>query len=106
MSAMDMNRLALIKAVAEKQKKKREEEAEFQASIQRLDARKAAKKEEMKLHKKLTQQVKKAGKESPGSLDCFREENMYYSDKDTEGYLEGSSYMDAYNANKSADGEW
>ena len=106
MSAMDMNRLALIKAVAEKQKKKREEEAEFQASIQRLDARKAAKKEEMKLHKKLTQQVKKAGKESPGSLDCFREENMYYSDKDTERYLEGTSYMDAYNANKSADGEW
>ena len=106
MSAMDMNRLALIKAVAEKQKKKREEEAEFQDSIQRLDARKAAKKEEMKLHKKLTQQVKKAGKESPGSLDCFREENMYYSDKDTERYLEGSSYMDAYNANKSADGEW
>ncbi len=106
MSAMDMNRLALIKAVAEKQKKKREEEAEFQASIQRLDARKAAKKEEMKLHKKLTQQVKKAGKDSPGSLDCFKEENMYYSDKDTERYLEGSSYMDAYNANKSADGEW
>tara|TARA_E500000178_G_C16956771_1_gene724048 strand:- start:879 stop:1190 length:312 start_codon:yes stop_codon:yes gene_type:complete len=103
---MDMNRLALIKAVAEKQKKKREEEAEFQASIQRLDARKAAKKEEMKLHKKLTQQVKKAGKDSPGSLDCFKEENMYYSDKDTERYLEGSSYMDAYNANKSADGEW
>tara|TARA_X000000950_G_scaffold287788_1_gene401661 strand:+ start:985 stop:1290 length:306 start_codon:yes stop_codon:yes gene_type:complete len=101
-----MNRLALIKAVAEKQKKKREEEAEFQASIQRLDARKAAKKEEMKLHKKLTQQVKKAGKDSPGSLDCFKEENMYYSDKDTERYLEGSSYMDAYNANKSADGEW
>lgn len=106
MSAMDMNRLALIKAVAEKQKKKREEEAEFQASIQRLDARKAAKKEEMKLHRKLTQQVKKAGKDSPGSLDCFKEENMYYSDKDTERYLEGSSYMDAYNANKSADGEW
>ena len=106
MSAMDMNRLALIKAVAEKQKKKREEEAEFQASIQRLDARKAAKKEEIKLHKKLTQQVKKAGKDSPGSLDCFKEENMYYSDKDTERYLEGSSYMDAYNANKSADGEW
>lgn len=106
MSAMDMNRLALIKAVAEKQKKKREEEAEFQASIQRLDARKAAKKEEMKLHRKLTQQVKKAGKDSPGSLDCFKEENMYYSDKDTERYLEGTSYMDAYNANKSADGEW
>lgn len=103
---MSTNRLDLIKAAAEKAKKKREEEAEFQASIRRLDARKAAKKEEMKLHKKLTASVKKAGKDSPGSLDCFKEENMYYSDKDTERYLESSSYMDAYNANKSADGEW
>ena len=40
---MSANRLDLIKAAAEKAKKKREEEAEFQASIQRLDARKAAK---------------------------------------------------------------
>ena len=101
-----MNRLDLIKQAAIKAKAKQNEEAEFQASIQRLDARKAAKKEEMKLHKKLTQQVKKAGKDSPGSLDCFKEENMYYSDKDTERYLEGTSYMDAYNANRSADGEW
>jgi len=106
MSAVDLNRLALIKAVAEKKKKKQKEEEEFQAAIKRLDARKAAKKEEMKLHKKLTASVKKAGKDSPGSLDCFKEENMYYSDKDTARYLEGTSYMDAYNANKFADGEW
>ena len=103
---MSTNRLDLIKAAAEKAKKKREEEAEFQASIRRLDARKAAKKEEMKLHKRLTAQVKKAGKDSVGSLDLNTPENMYYSDKDTERYLESSSYMDAYNANKSADGEW
>ena len=41
-----------------------------------------------------------------GSLDFNREENMYYSEKDTAKFLENSSYMDAYNANKSADGEW
>ena len=73
---------------------------------QKLDERKAAKKAEMKLHKKLTASVKKAGKAMPGSLDFNRPENMYYSEKDTASYLEGSSYMDAYNANRSADGDY
>tara|TARA_B100001093_G_scaffold421120_1_gene413318 strand:+ start:1789 stop:2094 length:306 start_codon:yes stop_codon:yes gene_type:complete len=101
-----MNRIEMIKAAAEKAKAKRQEEADFQASIVKLDARKAEKKAEMKLHKKLTASVKKAGKQMPGSLDFNRAENMYYSEKDTARYLEGTSYMDAYNANKSADGEW
>lgn len=101
-----MDRLKMIKAAAEKAKAKRQEEAEFQASIARLDARKAEKKAEMKLHKKLTASVKKAGHQMAGSLDFNREENMYYSEKDTAKFLENSSYMDAYNANKSADGEW
>ena len=47
-----MNRLEMIKAAAEKAQAKRKEEADFQASIVKLDARKAAIKEEMKLHKK------------------------------------------------------
>ena len=101
-----MNRIEMIKAAAEKAKAKIQEEAEFQASIARLDARKAEKKAEMKLHKKLTASVKKAGHQMAGSLDFNREENMYYSEKDTAKFLENSSYMDAYNANKSADGEW
>ena len=101
-----MNRIEMIKAAAEKAKAKRQEEAEFQASIARLDARKAEKKAEMKLHKKLTASVKKAGHQMAGSLDFNREENMYYSEKDTAKFLENSSYMDAYKANKSADGEW
>ena len=105
-----MSRLDLIKQSALKAKAKKlnttVEEVEFQEAVQKLDARKAAKKEEMKLHKKLTRSMKKAAKDSPGSLDCFKEENMYYSDKDTARYLEGTTYMDAYNANKSADGEW
>jgi len=105
-----MNRLDLIKKAALKAKAKKlnttVDELEFQESIVKLDERKAKIKEEMKLHKKLTASVKKAGHQTAGSLDCFKEENMYYSDKDTAKFLEGSSYMDAYNANRSADGDY
>ncbi len=105
-----MNRLDLIKQAALKAKAKKlnttVEELEFQESIRKLDQRKAAKKEEMRLHKKLTAATKKAGHQSASSLECFSPENMYYSDKDTARFLEGSSYMDAYNANKSADGDY
>ena len=102
-----MDRLKMIKAAAEKAKAKRNEEAEFQATIRRMDARKAQMKaEEKKLKKDLTAQIKKAGHLKSGSLDFNRPENMYYSDKDNARYLEGTSYMDAYNANKAADGEW
>ena len=49
------------------------EEKEMQDIITNLDTRKAAikeqQKEEMRLHKKLTASVKKAGKQMPGSLD-------------------------------------
>lgn len=102
-----MDRLKMIKAAAEKAKAKRNEEAEFQATIRRMDARKAQiKAEQKKLKKDLTAQIKKAGHLKSGSLDFNRPENMYYSDKDTARYLEGTSYMDAYEANKIADGEW
>lgn len=100
-----MNRLEMIKAAAKKAQAKRKEEADFQASIAKLDARKAAIKEEMKLHKKLTAAVKKAGQAAPGSLEFNSPENMYYSEKDTATYLEGTSYMDSYNAHK-VDQEW
>ena len=100
-----MNRLDIIKQAAEKAKAKRQEEIDFQASIIKLDARKKALKEEMKLHKKLTASVKKAGHQTVGSLDFNSPENMFYSEKDTARYLEGSSYMDSYNAHK-ADQEW
>lgn len=97
-----MNRLEIIKQIAEK----KAEEKQFKQMIVNLDARKAAKKEEIKLHKKLTKSVKKAGHQSVGSLDLNSPENMYYSDKDTERFLENSGIMDAYNANKFSDGDW
>ena len=105
-----MDRLALIKKSALKAKAKKlnttVEELEFQESIRKLDERKAKIKEEAKLHKKLTKAVKKAGHQTASSLECFTPENMYYSDKDTARFLENSSYMDAYNANRSADGDY
>jgi len=77
------------------------EEKDMQEMIAKLDARKSIIKEQSKL----TKQVKKAGKQSPGGLDCFKEENMYHSEKDISRYLEDTSYMDAYQASK-LDSEW
>jgi hypothetical protein len=96
-----IDRLALIKQSAERIAAKRAEEASFQESIRRLDERKAA----IKAHQKLTKTVKKAGTQAPSSLECNEPRNMYYSDKDTAKFLEGSSIMDAYNANKFID-DW
>ena len=81
------------------------EEIEMKDIIKKLDERKKQVKEEMKLHKKLTKSVKKAGKQMPGSLDFNSPENMYHSDKDVSRYLEDTSYMDAYAASK-LDEEW
>ena len=115
---LPQDRLAAIKAATQRvQAKKRNvtfEEVEMEDIIQRMDARKLAMKAEAKaaakvakkLNKDLTAQVKKAGNQSPGSLEFNSPENMYYSDKNTARFLENSSYMDAYNANKSADGDY
>ena len=81
------------------------EEIEMKEIIKNLDERKKQVKEEMKLHKKLTKSVKKAGKQMPGSLDFNSPENMYHSDKDVSRYLQDTSYMDAYAASK-LDEEW
>ena len=49
-----------------------------------------------KRNNKLTKAVKKAKHLSAGQLECFSEENMYYSDRETQDYLRGSSIMDNY----------
>ena len=89
---MSKSRLELIKEAAEKYK----EEQEFKAVVKKVYSR-------PKNH--LTKQVKKAGKQAPGSLECFKEENMYYTEKETQDYLAGTSYMETYNAMKDHD-EW
>ena len=75
------------------------EEYEMKDIISTLDARKAL----IKKKSKLTKQVEKAGKQSPGGLDCFKEENMHYSQKETQRWLEGTSYFENYQAAQSQD---
>ena len=92
-----IDRIEMIKAAA----KKKNDEVLMRNTVARLDKRKKKIGEEMRLHKKLTRSVQKAGHQQPGSLDCFKEENMFYMDKETQDYIAGSSYMDVYNEMKS-----
>jgi|TARA_Y100000310_G_scaffold325655_1_gene389437 hypothetical protein len=113
-----MNRIEMIKKAAMTVEAKKLgltfEQYKGKLLCDTLDARKAAikvaeklrKKEERRIKKDLTGQVKKAGHLASGNLDFNRPENMYYSDKDTEKFLADSSIMDAYNANRSADGDY
>ena len=109
---MKVDRLAAIKAAAQRVQAKQRgitfEEVEMQDIIKTLDARKAANKAAAKALKKrlkndLTTQVKKAGKQSPGSLDFNSPRNMFYSDKDTKDFIENSSYFENYLATKDKD---
>ncbi len=113
-----MNRIEMIKQAVMKSEAKKLglslEQYEGKLICDTLDARKAAvkvaeklrKKEERKIKKDLTGQVKKAGHLASGNLDFNRPENMYYSDKENTKFLADSDIMDAYNANRSADGDW
>ena len=117
-NGINMDRLEMIKIAAQKAEAKKLgltlEQYEGKLICDKLDARKEAakaaekarKKEERKIAKDLTGQVKKAGHLSKGGLDFNKAENMYYSDKDTQRFLENSPIMDAYNANKFADGDY
>ena len=82
---------------------KYKEEQEFQQAIKNVDKRKLEKKAEMKLHKKLTAQAKKAGHQSPGGLDLHTEENRYYSKENTDRWLESTSYFENYTAMRNQD---
>jgi len=94
-----LNRLDIIKNIAEKQKVARDEAEAVKTMIRKLDERKSV----IKAHQKLTKQVKKAGTQAPSSFECNSVENMYYSDKDNARFLAGSSIMDSYNEMKSMD---
>jgi len=85
-----MDRMAMIKAAAEKAKQKKQ----FKAAVTKVYSK------PKDHYNKLTKSVKKAGHQAPSSLECFKEENMYYTDKETQDYIAGSSYMDAYNEMK------
>ena len=90
-----MNRLEMIKAAAEK--------AQVKRAISNIATRKKSIKEEMKLHKKLTKSMNKAGHQAPSSLESFSEENMYYTERETKDYLAGTSIMETYEAMRTQD---
>ena len=90
-----MNRIEMIKAAAEK--------AHIKKAIRNVAIRKKSIKDEMKLHKKLTKSMKKAGHQAPSSLEAFRPQNMYYTEKETRYYLAGTSLMETYESMKSQD---
>jgi hypothetical protein len=48
----------------------------------------------------LTKAVKKAGHQSPSSLDAFSEKNMYYSDKNIDTFIKASPMYEAYQATR------
>jgi hypothetical protein len=113
---MKVDRLAAIKAAAQRVEAKQRgitfEEVEMQDIIKTLDARKvkvkaaakiAAKVAKKKLKNDLTTQVKKAARQSPGSLEFNSPENMFYSDRDTKDFIENSSYFENYQATRDKD---
>ena len=80
-----MDRLATIKAAAQKVK----EESQFKAALQ---------KKSKKIKKNAT-----AGKKSESHLDAFHEKNMYMSEKEVYNTIKGSGILDTYNAMKEYD---
>jgi|TARA_B110000503_G_C6963085_1_gene335929 hypothetical protein len=97
---MSIDRMQMIKEAARNAARKKQSKVEMKRLIKGLDQRKKEKKEEMRVHKKLSTAAKKEGDQAPGSLDCFKEENMYYSEKEIASYLEGTSYMETWQSMK------
>jgi len=54
-------------------------------------------------YNKLSKTVKKAAHQSPGGLECFKDEYRAYSDKEVRTYLDGTSYFETYNAMRGQD---
>ena len=79
------------------EKKKYDEEKEFKATVKKVYSK------PRDYYNKLSASVKKAGHQSPGGLDCFKDENRTYSDKEVRTYLDGTSYFETYNAMRGQD---
>ena len=52
---------------------------------------------------KLTQTVKKAKHQAPSGLECFKDEYRTYSVKETNDYIQGTSYFENYQAMQGQD---
>ena len=65
-----------------------------------IKKQKAADRAALKETRKLTKAVKKAGQHAPKNLDAFSESNMYYTDKEVDRFIQGSSIFETYNATR------
>lgn len=81
---------------AEMQKIK--EQQEWDAAVRKVYSTKPK-----KYTNKMTESVKKAKHQSASRLDCFSEENSYYTQKEINRYLEGSTIYENYQATLNSD---
>ena len=79
------------------EKQKYDEEKEFKATVKKVYSK------PRDYYNKLSASVKKAGHQSPGGLDCFKDENRVFSEKNTQKYIQSTSYFETYNAMKEQD---
>ena len=69
-----------------------------QAHKKVLKKQKADERAALKETRKLTKAVKKAGQHAPKNLDAFSHENMYYTDKEVDRFIENSTIYENYSA--------
>ena len=86
-----------IRAYLQEEKRKYDEEQEFKETVKRVYSRPKVN------YNKLSASMKKSAHLNSGGLDLHKDENRHYSKENTQRYLEGSSYMEAYNAMKEQD---
>ena len=86
-----------IRAYLQEEKKKYDEEQEFKATVKRVYSRPKVN------YNKLSASMKKSAHLNANGLDLHKDENRYYSQENTQRWMEGTSYMESYNAMKEQD---
>lgn len=86
-----------IRAYLQEEKKKYDEEQEFKATVKRVYSRPKVN------YNKLSASMKKSAHLNASGLDLHKDENRHYSQENTQRWMEGTSYMESYNAMKEQD---
>ena len=86
-----------IRAYLQEEKKKYDEEQEFKATVKKVYSRPKVN------YNKLSASMKKSAHLNANGLDLHKDENRHYSQENTQRWMEGTSYMESYNAMKEQD---
>lgn len=86
-----------IRAYLQEEKKKYDEEQEFKATVKKVYSRPKVN------YNKLSASMKKSAHLNANGLDLHKDENRHYSQENTQRWMEGTSYMESYNAMKDQD---